>query len=188
MAPRKDGWELIQAALDGKIHDVAELLSRGFDVHSRSPDGGTALHNAAKSGYREIARLLLDHGANVNETDVDRWTPLHFAASRDHIEIVRFLVQRGADVNAKTVQGSTPLHFAATWAGPDMARLLLSLGAEPDIRNAHALLASDKAALRNQSEVLKVIEDFCADRKRQRREVLERRLDSVPKARRPPRP
>lgn len=188
MVPRKDGWELIQAALDGKIHDVADLLSRGFDIHARSPDGGTALHNSAKSGYMDVTRLLLANGAGVNDRDVDLWTPLHFAASRNHIEIARFLIEKGADVNAKTAQNSTPLHFAATWAGPSMVRCLLELGADPEIKNDRGQLASDKAVIADQADVLKVIEDFRNERARQARALFEQRLNRIPKGRRPPRP
>ena len=43
----------------------------------RDPTGATPLHECAKSGSRECAKLLLSREADVNEADNDAATPLH---------------------------------------------------------------------------------------------------------------
>jgi len=52
---------LIEAALDGNINEVHQLLTSDVSVNFHRPtDGKTALHEAAKAGHVEIIKLLLD--------------------------------------------------------------------------------------------------------------------------------
>ncbi len=47
------------------IEEVRLLISWGVDVNSRSNNGETALHIAAKMGYKEIVKLLVASGAFI---------------------------------------------------------------------------------------------------------------------------
>jgi ankyrin repeat protein len=55
---------LHSAVAGGDEGIVADLLSRGADVHARQEFGFTPLHNAAAEGNETIIRLLLDRGAD----------------------------------------------------------------------------------------------------------------------------
>ena len=48
---------------------------------AKSSDGSTPLHEAARSGRKEIAELLIDKGAEVNAKEDGGMTPLHPAAA-----------------------------------------------------------------------------------------------------------
>jgi ankyrin repeat protein len=87
--------------------------------------GYSALHQACRKGYEEVAKLLLDHGANADLRNKVRYfsslnlslnslcvclcvhnlrfqkrrTALHMACEKNHFQTVFLLLQRGADVN-----------------------------------------------------------------------------------------
>ncbi len=51
---------------------VRLLLDRGADVNVIYPDGSTALHAAARQGYKGIVQLLLEKGADTRVKDDKR--------------------------------------------------------------------------------------------------------------------
>ncbi|RMG03466.1 MAG: ankyrin repeat domain-containing protein, partial [Acidobacteria bacterium] len=71
------------------------------------------LHEAARYGYLEIARLLISSGANVNAKDQDGQTPLHEAAWYGNSGVAKLLISSRADLNAKNKNGKTPLGVAS---------------------------------------------------------------------------
>ncbi|KAJ7052578.1 hypothetical protein C8F01DRAFT_1170478, partial [Mycena amicta] len=87
---------IIQAASDGKLERVAELLSLGMAVDARDRWGWTALAMAGYGGHLAIARLLLAHGANLNNKDVDGDTPKSLATQRGHTALVVLFEQEEA--------------------------------------------------------------------------------------------
>ncbi len=50
-------------------------------MNTRDSEGKTALHTAARKGYRDCVVLLLESGALPNSKDDIGWTPLHEATS-----------------------------------------------------------------------------------------------------------
>lgn len=102
---------------------IAQLLQRGFDPNTASPEGLDGLYLALRDGSLKAARVLIDWP----KTDVDKRTskdetPLMMACLRGQIDIARQLIAREADVN-KT--GWTPLHYAATKGDLAIIELLL---------------------------------------------------------------
>lgn len=60
-----------RAARIGDVVLLKRLLSQLSSVNclnSRSPDGSTPVHEAAKRGYMEVLLLLLEHKPDLNET------------------------------------------------------------------------------------------------------------------------
>ena len=77
------GTSLYEAAEEGKIEEVKQLLADGADVNAKTDSFlETPLHFAAENGQKEVAIILIDKGADVNA--MAKWdrTPLHGAAKR----------------------------------------------------------------------------------------------------------
>ncbi|KAH7110640.1 hypothetical protein B0J13DRAFT_591111 [Dactylonectria estremocensis] len=113
------GWDkgeartLHEAAKDGLVEVVNQLLKNGADVTSRDDDGWAPINLAAGKGHEVVTRLLLEKGADLEAEDEDGYTPLSLAAVNGHEAVARVLVEKGANLEAKTDNGSTPLLEAA---------------------------------------------------------------------------
>ena len=127
---------LVDAAMEGDVEQVRELVGAGADVNAAAGDGMTALHWAAETGVVEIARILLDANANVEATTrLGAYRPLHLAARRGHDRIVMALLEASADPSVVTGTGDvTPLHFAASSGNVVATRVLIEHGASIDVR------------------------------------------------------
>ncbi len=116
--------------------------------------GFTALHYAAREGYRSTAALLADRGAEIDQpTEGDGSSPMLVAVVNGNYDLARDLLERGADPNQVSDDGAGPL-FATlniewslrTWYPQpqafrqqetgylDFMRLLLEAGADPNQR------------------------------------------------------
>jgi ankyrin repeat protein len=131
--------QLWQAAENGNLAGVKELLAQGANANYDANIDRTPLHNAAECGIREyldnyikIVTLLIDHGADVNVRDDIGETPLHKAIQfGGSIEIVKILISRGADVNIEDDYGYTPLDYARGCKSiKEVAELLIAHGAD----------------------------------------------------------
>ena len=93
---------LHQAAFQGSIERVQELISSGADVNAKDEFDWTPLHDAAIQGHTQIVKLLIAAGANVNAQDnEEQYTPLHEAARMNYPEIKKMLIDAGADTTLK---------------------------------------------------------------------------------------
>jgi hypothetical protein len=88
---------LVEAAGDGNLAEIREILKYGANPHLQVDNYFAPLLTAASSGKTEAARLLIDNGVDVNEDADFQNTPLNMAASNGHIDTVRLLLERGAD-------------------------------------------------------------------------------------------
>ena len=98
--------DILQAAKDGNLLRVKQLLEEGVDVNAKNGFGWTALMVAAWNGHVEVVHALVGAGADLNAKDNDGWTALMGTAENGHVEVVRALLAAGADVNAKKNDGS----------------------------------------------------------------------------------
>jgi solute carrier family 25 (mitochondrial adenine nucleotide translocator), member 4/5/6/31 len=113
---------LFDAAEEGTLELVADLIKEGADVNEKNHDGDTSLHIASSSGHVAVVQTLLEHGADVAARTEYGYTPLDCAqneevkaALREHgakhslfkaaaegmLELVADLINEGADVNEK---------------------------------------------------------------------------------------
>ena len=125
----------------GDARSVATLLDRDETLADAVTDRGcTALHVAARHGYRDIVDLLLSHSAYVAQPGADSHglgvQPLHLSAENGRVDTLRALLASGADPNAtrefcgKT--GVTALHLAVMRGHMEVLTVLLEAGAAVD--------------------------------------------------------
>ena len=109
----KDGHTaLMDAAKEGDVEAVKDLLHRGAEVDAKSSKGKTALHYAAANGRLDVVNLLISSGADLNARDRDWHTPLMLSAIYGCNHTVQSLLNNGADPNAKTLAGTTAMAYA----------------------------------------------------------------------------
>jgi len=132
---------LHDAADVGDAESIAALLDRDETLADSVTDRGcTALHVAARHGYRDIVDQLLSHNAFVAQPGADSRglgvQPLHLAAERGSVDTVRALLAAGADPDATREfcgkAGVTALHLAVMHGHVKVATVLLESGAAVD--------------------------------------------------------
>ena len=112
---------------------VSYLLGHGAHVDARDGEGNTALINAVRNGFTEVATLLLDHHSPVDQPDRTGWTPLMFATWGNSDALVKLLAQRGARLDSTDSNGLTPLAIAAQNGKLAAAQALIAAGADPNL-------------------------------------------------------
>lgn len=83
---------LTQAAYDGDLDRVRELLDDGTHPDTPGAFGEIALMEAAGEGHTEVVRLLLERGANPNLQLVEGHYALLMAASRGQADPIDVLL------------------------------------------------------------------------------------------------
>ncbi|MDM5316166.1 ankyrin repeat domain-containing protein [Fictibacillus sp. b24] len=130
-----DDMSLHQAAMDGKITEIEDLLKKGNVQIDALNDGWSPLHLAAHFGHIDIVRLLLEQGADVHVKSGNNManTPLHAAAAnmKNRQEMIGLLLSHGADINEQQSGGWTILHQAAQHNDPEMISYFIERGADP---------------------------------------------------------
>ncbi|MDX1917508.1 MAG: ankyrin repeat domain-containing protein [Rickettsiaceae bacterium] len=132
---------LHKASEYGNIEIIAEMISRGADIHIRDLDGGTILHRAVLGTNEETIIFLLERGMDLNvKSTIDGNTPLHIASFWKNADIVNFLIENGADINCMNDSNETPVNYLIN-------NLNLNL-----LQVSHSYLLSNTNNLNNLSE------------------------------------
>jgi ankyrin repeat protein/formylglycine-generating enzyme required for sulfatase activity len=127
--------ELFNAANNGDLAQVKQLIEEGADVNSVNKTGITALMRASQQGHLDVAKFLVNNGADVNAAatgGLNGFTALMFASMNGHSDVVKFLVDKGADVNTHGPIGDTPLFIASSMGNLDLVKFLVAKGADVD--------------------------------------------------------
>ena len=97
---------LFEAAKRNRADVAALLIDLGTPVNVQDPHGRTALHEAAASDARDVARLLLERDADpdVRESQYHA-SPLGFACHHDHRAMIDLLTPHSRDVWGLAAQG-----------------------------------------------------------------------------------
>jgi ankyrin repeat protein len=124
--------QLVEAAKDGDLQTVKDILNAGVGVDVENQTGSTPLSMAVARGHGAIADFLIDAGANVNKEVPPFGSLLLDALMSKRLDIARRLIEAGADVNkaGEMGMGVRPLHWAALWGDKDMVERLLKAGAD----------------------------------------------------------
>ena len=116
---------LHNAAEEGNLNEVKQLIQEGYQVNDFDELGMTPLHYAAENGHVEVMKYLLKSGANVNAHDEGRAgnTPLGEVAGNCSYEIAKILIDAGADPTIPGWMQLTALHKAAERKKPEGQRI-----------------------------------------------------------------
>jgi ankyrin repeat protein len=137
--------QLLDAAANGELHEMRDLLDRGADVNARNLFESTPLILCSSQHDPEFLRLLIDRGADIDAKNRDGVDALIRAASSGRLESVRLLLDRGADLSCRNHRKEPVLTVAAAQGHADVVRLLLDQGAgieEKDRSGRTALTAA----------------------------------------------
>ncbi len=131
----QSGWTaLMEAAAQGNLVAVQNLLTKKSNVNAQAINGSTALRAATYYGHGDVVNALLTHGADVNLPDKTGRTALSDAVLEGRVAIASLLLEKGADPNVKTAFGEPLLTRATTQSDEDLVRALLDHGADPNVQ------------------------------------------------------
>ncbi len=157
--------ELMIAARDGQVQQVATLIRSGAEVNLKtSPYGFTALIIASMWGNEGVTRLLLDNGARINEKDEQGNSSLIYASQFGHVEVIRLLLAGGAQINDMNNDGKSALYNASILGYDDIVEMLIEAKANVNLRTNVGDTALIAAASWGQLEVVKRLLDAGADK------------------------
>ena len=88
--------DLLNAAINGNLELVKELMDKGADVNAVDKDGVTSLHWVTYNGWADIVKVLIDNGADVNAENDNGVTPLLIAENEKFADIAEILKAAGA--------------------------------------------------------------------------------------------
>ena len=138
IAATKPDSPVADAAQQGDIEVVRQLLREGADVNAAQGDGMTALHWAAQTGNVDMMKALLYAGASVQATTrLGGYTPLHLASMQGSAPAIALLLENGSQAGVMTSTGATALHFAAQAGRADAIEVLLAHAADVDAKDAY---------------------------------------------------
>ena len=123
--------DMYDAAQNGELKRVKELVKHGKDIEKRDSPDGTPLWVAAEFGYVDIVRYLVEQGADIESFGRGE-TPLMAACRTDNLDVVRYLVEQGADMEKNGNSNWTPLIYAVYNDRVNVVRYLLEQGANRD--------------------------------------------------------
>ncbi|XP_034038025.1 ankyrin repeat and SOCS box protein 5 isoform X2 [Thalassophryne amazonica] len=149
-----DRSPLHDAASQGRLLALKNLISQGHNVNVLTIDHVTPLHEACLGDHVACARALIDAGANVNAFTIDGVTPLFNACTVGSVTCTEILLENGAKpqslvyhpspIHEATSKGAnvqkgksleSPLHAAAEKDCTAVVKLLLDFGADINARN-----------------------------------------------------
>ena len=102
--------DIHNAAKNGNLNRVKALLNQGVPVNSRTVDGYTPLHYAAR-GRLNVVQELLRRGAHLNPRTKSGMTPLHVAALFNNPHIIHALIKAGANPKYRNIYGHRAHNF-----------------------------------------------------------------------------
>ncbi len=131
-----DGLRMIEAAGDGRLTEVQQLLKKGAEVHAVDDEGRTALIAAAYGGHLDVARALVAAGADVNVQDSTKQSAYLIATSEigeaKGLELLELTLGHGADVTTLDSYHGTGLIRAADRGFADIVARLLQTPIDKD--------------------------------------------------------
>lgn len=153
---------LHNAAWEGHLNIVDELLERGFDVNTRcGSDNAYAMHFAAERGFFEIVKRLADAGGDIHgDGDDHEMGVLGWATclSGYHEDIAAYLMEHGAKLHIFSAIALNRGGDVRRMVGDDPTQLERKMS-----RNEHRRRPLHHAADKNRPEMVRLLLDLGAD-------------------------
>lgn len=140
---------------------LSNLMSRGFDVNTISPQGEYGLILAFREPRLKAARVLISWpNLNAEVRSAQDESPLMLAALHGLLAECQKLIEQGADVNKP---GWTPLHYAATHGHLTVMQLLIEENAYLDAESPNGSTPLMMAAHYGTPSAVKLLLESGAD-------------------------
>lgn len=117
--------QLLNAANNGDIEAIKQLLKDGENVNVQDSNGRTPLMIATYRNDIKTATVLIQAGADVNIQDHIKNSPFLYAGAEGYLEILRLTIQAGADPAITNRYGGTALIPASEHGYVDIVNELL---------------------------------------------------------------
>ena len=144
---------LLDAASDGELQTVENLLKSGCDVDVKDSEGWTPLMLASKNGHEWVVEELLKSNPDLEarENKSGR-TALMMASWMGHFGIVEMLVKKGADVNQQDNNKKNAVFYSILGGYPYVCDLLLDYNYDLEARDKSGRTALVYAAGNDEHE------------------------------------
>ncbi|XP_075719275.1 ankyrin repeat and SOCS box protein 3 [Rhinoderma darwinii] len=166
--PDNRGWMPIHEAAFSDSDRCLQLLmnsapSKSY-VKSKTFEGESALHLAAKRGSVRCSEILLRAGADPNDLTNDVTTPLFLAVESGREVVVKLLLKYKANINGPhSCSGWNPLHQASLMERPDLIQLLLENEVDKECKDDFGITPLFIAAQYGKHESLNLLLSCGAD-------------------------
>ncbi len=127
---------LLEAATNGWILRVADLILNGVDLEAHDDDGCTALQLAVSEGHREVAIRLIASGAKVDVRDKRGFTVLHWAVFSNDPVLLALAYSEPVGLDPQDSEGRTPLSWAASEDWSASVKWLVDHGANVELSDS----------------------------------------------------
>ena len=117
------------ASIEGNVAIIDAIISRGFDINTKSSEGLTSLMLAAFTKKVAAVDYFLHKGADPTLKDNLGRTCLHYAAQGGDVTIIEKCLSCGLDIESIDNEGKTPLMLAAANGKSDAVKFLLQRSA-----------------------------------------------------------
>ena len=101
--------KFFQAAAQGNVAQVTEILNKGIDINVADEQGRTAAMIATYKNYPNVVKVLVEHGADINIRDHMENNPFLYAGAEGYLEILKLTIEAGANPTILNRFGGTAL-------------------------------------------------------------------------------
>ncbi|MBP5274008.1 MAG: ankyrin repeat domain-containing protein [Abditibacteriota bacterium] len=133
---------------------MAFLEEQGVDITYVSPQGNSALQEAAAAGNLEVLKLLIEKGMDINAPVASTgFTPIMTACCSDNSDIVKYLASRGAKTDVPSAKGTYLIHEAAYRGNLELVMFLAENGTDINLPDSDGVTPLYNALDANQPGV-----------------------------------
>lgn len=153
--------KLMHACFTGNYKELQSALIDDPDssLVTRSLDGKTCLHYAARGESLDIVDFLLVSGLKVNERDKKGHEPLYEAVIKQDIEMCKHLIFKGARVNSKFDE-KTYLMIASAINNLEIFELFLKEGVNSNLVDGDGKTVKVYLKMNMQHDFIELIERY----------------------------
>lgn len=125
---QEGGRALIEAAANGDLARIEQLIADKAPLDAQNAQGETALLVAVQQDQTEIAKALIAAGASVNVQAANKDTPWLLAGASGRTEIVKAMIPAKPDLSIRNRFGGNALIPACERAHVETIEVLLTSG------------------------------------------------------------